>query len=118
MIKKFMLVSLIALSGCSTIHFANGPQVEDTVVREQWHHNTLNDLVEISPPMNLTYNCANQEWDTVTIERSFLNGFVGFFTQAVDGLSFYSPWTIRYHCRDPLESMSEIEPPLKPQSSN
>lgn len=101
--KKLILLCLIGLSSCSTIHFTNGPQVENTVVREQWHHITLNELVEISPPMNLDYNCADQEWDTVTIERSFLNGFVGATLQPLSGLSLYSPWTIRYHCRPPLQ---------------
>lgn len=105
--KKFILIFLVGLSGCSTIHFTNGPQVENTVVREQWHHFTLNDLVEISPPMNLDYNCANQEWDTVTIERSFMNGFVSVFSQPLTGVSLYSPWTIRYHCRTPLQDKSQ-----------
>ena len=100
--KRFILLLTAGLTGCSTIHFTNGPQMEETIVREQLHHITLNDLVEISPPMNVTYNCASQEWDTVTIERTFINGFVGAFTQAFQGLSIYSPWTIRYHCRDPL----------------
>lgn len=102
MMKKLILALTVALSGCSTIHFVNGPQVKDTVIREQTHHLTLNGMVEISPPVDLNYNCANQEWDTVTTERTFINGFVSFFSQGIGGLSLYSPWTVRYHCRDSL----------------
>lgn len=88
------------LSACSTMHFINGPQMEDTVVREQWHHLAINGIFEISPPMNLTYNCGKQQWDTVTVERTFLNGLASLSSQY---LTVYSPWAIVYECRDPID---------------
>lgn len=104
--KKLIFLSLIGLSGCTTIHFTNGPQVENSTIREQWHHITLNELVEVSPPMDLDYNCADHEWDSVTIERTFLNGVVGVLAQPVLGLSLYSPLTVTYRCRPPLQQPS------------
>ena len=101
--KITLLIGIFLLPACSTLHFTNGPQFDQTVVREQWHHLTLNDLVEISPPMDVTYNCATQQWDTLTIERTFLNGVAGIVSQPVTGVSFYSPWTIRYSCRESID---------------
>ena len=103
--KKVIVAIAVMLSGCSTLHFTNGPQVqvEETVVREQWHHLTLNDLVEVSPPMDINYNCANQQWDTITIERSFLNGLIAALANPTGSVSIYSPWTIRYRCRESID---------------
>ena len=90
----------IFISACSTIHFVNGPQMEETVVREKWHHLAINGIIEISPPFNIEYNCANQQWDTITVERTFLNGLASLTSQYV---SLYSPWTIVYECRESID---------------
>ncbi len=102
--KKIMIVvSYLSLSACSTMHFTNGPQIEQTVVREQWHHLTFNALIEMSPPLDLQYNCGQQQWDTVTIEQTFLNGFVSTVSQPFPYISLYTPWTITYSCREPID---------------
>ena len=69
-------------------------------MREQWHHLAINGLIEISPPMDINYNCANQQWDTVTMERTFLNGVASVTSQY---FTLYSPWAIIYECRDPID---------------
>ena len=93
-------LSIFLLSGCSTIHFVNGPELDDTVIREEWHHTALNGLIEISPPVNISYNCDNKQWDTITIERSFLNGLASLPAQY---LSIYAPWSVYYECREKID---------------
>jgi len=51
------------------MNFVNGPQMDQYVEREQWHHLALFGLIELSRPMDVSYNCANQQWDTVTVEK-------------------------------------------------
>ena len=101
--KKLGILSYLLLSGCHTLHFTNGPQMDETIVREQTHHLTLNDLVEVSPPMDIKYSCATQQWDTITIERTFLNGLIAGLTKSAGPVSLYSPWTIRYKCRETID---------------
>ena len=90
----------VLLSGCHTMHFTNGPQMEETVVREKWHHLALNGLIEISPPFDIEYSCAQQQWDTITMEKTFLNVLAGLSTEYV---SIYSPWSMVYECREPID---------------
>lgn len=82
------------------MHFVNGPKMDETVVREKWHHLAFNGLIEISPPLDVTYNCANQQWDTVTVKRTFLNGLASVSSPY---FSIYSPWAIIYECREPID---------------
>ncbi|MBB1486811.1 hypothetical protein [Oceanospirillum sediminis] len=93
--------SALLLSACSTMKFVNGPEMEQTTEREQWHHLGLNGVVEFSRPMNLKYNCAQQQWDTATIEYSFLN-MIASVSPAVP-VTLYNPWTIIYECREPID---------------
>jgi Bor protein len=94
------LVSGALLSACSTMNFVNGPQMENTVDRAQWHHVALLSLIELSRPMNVTYNCANQQWDTVTVERTFFNALADLNWPY---FSLYSPMSIIYECREPID---------------
>ena len=100
-IKLPVLMTLAGVvSACTTMEFVNGPKMDDTVVRETWHHQGLNGLLEFSKPLDVNYHCANQQWDTITIEKTVFN--------AVSELSYpyvtlYAPWTIVYECRDPID---------------
>lgn len=96
----FILLSL-PLAACSTMKFVNGPEMEDTVEREEWHHLGLNGIVEYSRPMDVDYKCDRQQWDSVTVEYSFFNALASVTTVAP--ISIYSPWTIIYECRDPID---------------
>lgn len=99
--KNILLLILCVLTmGCSTMHFVNGPHIEDTVTREQWHHLGVNGLIEFSKPMNVEYNCGKQQWDTITVERTFLNGLASLSSYYS---ALYSPWAIVYECRDPID---------------
>lgn len=100
---KWVLGSFMAmlLSGCSTMRFVNGPDMDGTVQREQWHHLGLNGVVEFSPPMDLEYYCSEQQWDAATVEHSFLNAIASVSPWVP--LSLYSPWTIIYECRESID---------------
>jgi len=94
-----ILFPLLAFS-CSTMKFVNGPELEDTVLREKWHHLGFNGLVEFSKPLNITEACDNKQWDTITVEKTFFNSLADATTLQ---FSIYTPWTIFYECREPID---------------
>lgn len=99
--KHIVVILLIGvLYGCSTIEFVNGPKMDETVVRHKWHHLGFNGLIEYSKPMNVTYYCADKQWDSITVEQTFLNNFVSI---SWPYFSIYTPWTIEYECREPID---------------
>lgn len=98
-----LIIILLLISGCSSMHFVNGPELEDVVVREQWHHNALNGLVEVSAPVDISYVCDDKQWDTITVEQSFLNGVASLASPAPPFLSLYSPWSVYYECRENID---------------
>lgn len=100
---RLVLVALSAqlLVACSSMKFVNGPELEETVEREKWHHLGFNGVVEYSPPVDLEYNCANQQWDSATVELSFFNALAAVSPWVP--LSIYNPWTVIYECREPID---------------
>lgn len=94
------VMAMVMLNSCSTVHFVNGPEMDDTVIREKWHHTAINGLIEISPPLDIAYSCDDKQWDTITIEKSFLNSLATFSSSH---FSLYSPWSIYYQCRDSID---------------
>lgn len=104
--SKSLPIVLIStfLSACSTIHFVNGPVLADETIveREQWHNLGLNGLIEFSRPLDLNYNCHQQQWDSITIEKNLFNNLAS-IPLAKLPISVYSPWSIRYSCRDTID---------------
>lgn len=98
--KLFVVCICLLMGGCSTMKFVNGPKMEETVVREQWHHLGLNGIFEFSRPMDVDYNCASQQWDTITVEQTF---FTTLASVSSPYFSLYSPWAIIYECREPID---------------
>lgn len=86
--------------GCTTMEFVNGPKMEDTIVRDTWHHQGLNGLIEFSKPLDLDYSCGDQQWDSVTIERTVFNNLATF---SYPYATLYAPWTIVYECRESID---------------
>lgn len=76
--KKIIAISVVLLSGCTTIHFDRNiePATNPTVVKE-WHHNMVLSLIEVSAPINLEERCKEQQWTSVKTELSFLNILAG-----------------------------------------
>lgn len=100
MTRIIIVILGLLLAACSTMEFVNGPKLEQTVIREKWHHLGLNGLIEFSAPLDLDYVCDTQQWDSVTIERTFVNGLASL---SYPYLAVYSPWTIVYECREPID---------------
>ena len=75
--KLLMTVAiLLSVSGCTTIHFDKTDTVNLNATKtEDWHHNALLALVEVSDPVNLEEKCGDQEWTSVKTELTFANGF-------------------------------------------
>ena len=96
-----ILASIQLIIACSSMTFVNGPKLENTVEREKWHHIGFNGTVEYSPPVDLEYNCANQQWDSATVELSFFNAIASVSPWVP--LSLYNPWTVIYECREPID---------------
>ncbi|PCK09329.1 MAG: hypothetical protein COA42_04805 [Alteromonadaceae bacterium] len=91
----------LGLSACSTMEFVNGPKMEETVIREHWHHLAIGGLIELSEPMDISYQCDDKQWDSITIEKSIFNAFTGIGSPY--GIPLYAPWTIIYECREPID---------------
>ena len=99
--KQLLLLTICLFTvSCSTMKFVNGPEMEDTVAREKWHHLGFNGLIEYSKPMNITESCDNKQWDTVTVEKTFFNALADLSWPYV---SVYTPWSIFYECREPID---------------
>lgn len=105
-LAKFSLIAsfVASVTACSTIHFVNGPILDDETIveREQWHHLGLNGLIEFSKPFDLNYNCHKQQWDSITVEKTLFNSLAS-LSFAEFPISIYAPWSIRYSCRDAID---------------
>lgn len=103
--KILVILSGFYLGACSTMEFVNGPKMEETIVREKWHHLGLGGLIEFSKPMDLTYHCGKEQWDSIVVEQNVFNALSSATTSFVPPfiLGIYSPWTIVYECRDPID---------------
>jgi len=65
-----------------------------------WHHTAIYGLVEVSPPINIHYVCDDKQWDTITVEKTFMNNLA---TLASGYYTFYSPWAVYYECRENID---------------
>jgi len=98
----FILLISLFTGACSTMNFVNGPVLGDTVKREQWHHDALFSLIELSQPFNVTYFCDDKQWEKITIELSTPNVLA---SASLTPYTFvYNPWTIEYQCRDSIDN--------------
>ena len=85
---------VITTVGCSSITFDNQVDASDgTDSYEKWHHIWAFDLYEGSKPVNLKTGCSGKDWQSVTTETSFLNGFTEIFTSPV-----WHPETVSVNC--------------------
>lgn len=95
--KFSIIIFLLLLSGCTTIHFKNGPDTPVTNKTEQWHHNAVLALVEVSDPVDLTEECVDKEWSTVTTELTFFNGLASGVVNLIAPIWF--PKTVTVTCQ-------------------
>ncbi|MDQ3231581.1 MAG: Bor family protein [Pseudobdellovibrionaceae bacterium] len=81
-----LLSIVLSMSACHTIHFTKGDSPSAEISTQAWHHTGIFGLAEFSEPYNLKEVCNGKDWDTVTTERNFVQGFVGGITY-----SLYTP---------------------------
>lgn len=96
-ISSFLLA---VLCGCSTMNFVNGPELGDTVKREQWHHLAIGSLVEVSKPFDVDYHCDDKQWEKISVKLTLPNVLAN---STLPYFSLYSPWTIEYECRESID---------------
>ncbi len=95
--KKIIAISMVLLSGCTTIHFdRNVTQEPNPTIINQWHHNALLALVEVSDPVNLEQECGEQEWSSVKTELSFINGLLSGIVNQIAPIWY--PKTVEISC--------------------
>jgi len=98
------VVVVAAASGCSTMHFNNGPGQVSTDTQSEWHRTAVMSLWEVSSPVDMKQRCNGNDWTVVTTERSFSNVLLGsvdnilLVTKTV-GLDLWSPWRVEYSCK-------------------
>jgi hypothetical protein len=110
--KTLIVVSLTALtlSGCFTMHIENGAPVDPNSAGRsvnEWHHDIVFGLAEISQPINLGEKCESG-WLEVKNEKSFIQGLIGALTW-----SMYTPWDAKYTCKKKSKTASgDVEIPI------
>lgn len=100
--RKLRLVTVccaVLTAGCSTIHFQNGQGTAKPYKNSEWHHTVAFGLMELSDAVDLDERCRGTEWDTVTTERTFINGLAGMVDELIVGVDLWEPWTVEYTCR-------------------
>ena len=95
---------IVAASGCSTMHFNNGPGQVRTDTQSEWHHTAVLSLWEVSSPVDMKQRCNGNDWTVVTTKRSFSNVVFGsvdniLLATKATGLDLWSPWTVEYSCK-------------------
>jgi Bor protein len=92
--KKCIFLVMVLLSGCTTISFENGSTSGKRFKTEKLHHNVVLGLVEVSDPVNLERECANQDWEEVQTQYSVFTWLAGRITY-----SMWDPKTVSLSCK-------------------
>ncbi|WP_299772162.1 hypothetical protein [uncultured Pseudoteredinibacter sp.] len=105
-----LLTASTLVSACSRINFVQYEQEGNTQEESRWHHTTINGLIELSPPLNLSEVCRGKAWNYVSTETSFSNWAVSLLNPTVPYVVLYSPRTNRVQCYQvPLTSSDNKE---------
>ncbi|MBL4763804.1 MAG: hypothetical protein JKX67_00760 [Colwellia sp.] len=96
--KLFSVLAVVLVSGCSTIHFDKGEQIQAKKTTQLWHHNFALALYEGSSVVDPAKECTNAEWSSVKTELTFINGLSGGVANAVVGPLWY-PKTVEISCK-------------------
>ena len=97
--KNILLIILCVtfFSGCSTIHFDKGEQVNSSKTKQLWHHNFAFALYEGSSPVNLQKECGNVPWASVKTELTFINGLASIAGNTLGPIWY--PKTVEISCK-------------------
>lgn len=103
-IRVFLLVLASQfLLACSTVTFVQFDQEGEQPVERRWHHSTLNGMVEISQPLDISKVCGVTTWTQITTEFTWQNFFVSSIIPSATFLRLYSPWTNKIECFVPVD---------------
>lgn len=83
---------LALTSGCFHITYTTHKTAETVPAYDQWHHNVVFGLAEVSDPVNVTQICPAGP-AVVDNQVTFVNGLVQFLT-----ISIYNPSTVTETC--------------------
>jgi hypothetical protein len=72
---------IASCAGCYRIRYINNAPAEGTPASEQWHHNVIDGLWEVSQPINVSQICP-QGFAEVKNEMTFLNWLASTGVQA------------------------------------
>lgn len=103
MVNKKARVLCLALAsqflfGCSSITFVQFDQEGEQPQERRWHHSTLNGMVEISQPLDISKVCGATTWTQITTEFTWQNFLVSSIIPSSPFIRFYSPWTNKIEC--------------------
>ena len=96
--KKYIILAMVLLSGCTTKTFQNGADSNRQFSTERWHHNVALALVEVSDPVSLERECYNKEWDNVQTQLTFVNGLASWAVNTFT-LPLWYPKTVSVACK-------------------
>lgn len=99
------------LAGCSSVTFVQYEQPGEHETISRWHHATLNGMVELSRPLDLSSVCDDKAWTNVTTEFTTYNFLVTAIIPGVPYLNFYSGWTNKVQCFEPPTSSDKQSDP-------
>ena len=94
------------LIACSTVTFVQFDQEGEQPKERRWHHSTLNGMVEISQPLDISKVCGATTWTQVTTEFTWQNALVSSLIPSTNFVNFYSPWTNKVECFVPVSEDS------------
>jgi outer membrane lipoprotein SlyB len=87
-----MLLAATALAGCFHVRYTNDTPVAAEPAEQNWHHNVVFGLVEVSEPVNVNKACPGGV-GLVKSEESFVAGLVNVIT-----LTLYNPSDVIIYC--------------------
>jgi hypothetical protein len=89
---------LLLMTGCGTIHFTQGPQAPASIEHSTLHHSAFMEIIEINSPLNPREVCGAKNWQQVTVEKSFWNGFLPTLILNPPFINLYGVWTVTTVC--------------------
>ena len=93
-----LIFACTTLLGCNTVTFVQYEQPGEHKTTNRWHHATLNGMVELSSPLDVSSICEQRAWTNITTEFTFYNFLVSTIVPTVPYVSIYSGWTNAVQC--------------------
>lgn len=96
--KLLSVLTVVLVSGCTTIHFDKGEPTQAKKTTQLWHHNFALSLYEGSSVVDLSKECTSSEWSSVKTELTFINGLSSGVINNTVGPLWY-PKTVEISCK-------------------